>query len=88
MTNEQLYLAIGIPILFNAGMVAILMFVISMNKTNINARMTSMESRMTSIESRMLALEKRMTDFEASMGARFDLIMGRLVELEKEILKR
>ncbi len=81
MTNERLYLAIGIPILFNAAMVAILMFVISMTNTNINARMTSMGSR-------MLALEKRMTDFEASMGALFDLIMGRLVELEKEILKR
>ena len=38
----------------------------------------SLNARMTSLEARMLNLENTFT-------ARFDLLMGRLIELEKEI---
>ena len=41
----------------------------------------SLNSRMTSVEARMLNLENTFT-------TRFDLLMGRLIELEKEIHKR
>ena len=41
----------------------------------------SLNSRMSSVEARMLNLENTFTP-------RFDLLMGRLIELEKEIHKR
>jgi hypothetical protein len=40
----------------------------------------SLNSRMSSVEGRMLNLENTFT-------TRFDLLMGRLIELEKEIHK-
>ncbi len=41
----------------------------------------SLNSRMSSVEARMLNLENTFT-------TRFDLLMGRLIELEKEIHKQ
>ena len=46
MSNEQLWLAIGAPMLFN-GLVFILML------TNMNARFASIESRLASVEQRI-----------------------------------
>jgi hypothetical protein len=37
------------------------------------------------LNSRMTALEGRMANLENTFTTRFDLLMGRLIELEKEI---
>jgi hypothetical protein len=74
MSNEQLYLAIGVPLVVN-GLLALLL----------NGRIGTIENllstRISSVESRMLSLENTFT-------ARFDLIMGRMTELEKQIHER
>lgn len=46
MANEQLWLAVGAPLLFN-GLIFILFL------TNINARFASVENRLASVEQRM-----------------------------------
>ena len=67
MTNIQLYLAIGVPMLFN-GLLILLAFY--------------------SLNSRMTGLEARMTNLENTVTMRFDLLMGRMSELEREIGRR
>jgi hypothetical protein len=65
MTDAQLYLAIGFPV------IALVLGMIG-NGFLFNA----LSARMSSLEARMLALE-------TSMNTRFDLIMGRLTDLER-----
>jgi hypothetical protein len=73
MDNVQLYLAIGVPIVFNG-----LMFTgLAVTTTS---RMAALDSRMSGIESRMTALENTLT-------ARFDLIMGRLMDLDTRLTR-
>ena len=74
MTDTQLYLAIGLPILFNAALIGTLVAYVNGLNNGLNARMT--------------ALEARMLNLENTFTTRFDLLMGRLIELEKEIHKR
>ncbi len=45
MTNEQLYLAIGIPMLFNAGLIGIML-------AYINAKFTSVDQRFADVDRR------------------------------------
>jgi hypothetical protein len=45
MTNEQLYMAIGIPMLFNAAMIALLV-------AHMNSRFDGMEKRFEAINKR------------------------------------
>jgi hypothetical protein len=52
MTNVQLYLALGIPVLFNAGLLTVVV-------TLMNARLSSME---TSVNQRFDALDRRFDD--------------------------
>ncbi len=76
MTNRQLYLVIGIPlvgILLNAALY------VNFSST-LNARMTSVE---TSINARMAALASRMLSLENTFTTRFDLLMGRLTDIER-----
>jgi hypothetical protein len=72
VTDAQLYLAIGIPsLVIVLGMVGNgFMF------HALSARMSSLERRFDGLDARMLALE-------TSMTTRFDLIMGRLTDLER-----
>ena len=73
MTNEQMYLLIGLPVLFNGVFLTII-------NSNLNARMGAIELRMTALENR---IEARMSALESTMMTRFDLLMGRLADLEK-----
>ncbi len=63
----QLYLAIGVPMLFNG-----LLFLLALY--SLNSRITSLVSRMTNLEN--------------TVTMRFDLLMGRMSELEREIGRR
>ena len=72
MTDAQLYLAIGFPV------VALVLGMIGNGFlfNALSARMSSLERRFGTLDARMLALE-------TSMNTRFDLIMGRLTDLER-----
>lgn len=71
MTNEQLYLVIGIP-----GLLSLLGILLTAT-LYINFSST-LNARMASLKGRILHLENTFT-------TRFDLLMGRLTDLEKEI---
>jgi hypothetical protein len=45
MTNEQLYLAIGIPMLFNAGLIGIMLAYISAKFTSVDQRFANVDRR-------------------------------------------
>ena len=78
MTDAQLYLAIGIPTFaLVLGMIGNgLLF------QALSARMSGLETTLTS---RMAGLESRMLTLETSMNTRFDLIMGRLADLDSRL---
>jgi len=85
MTNDQLYLVIGIPgLLALMGILTNALLYVSLNSgmTAIEGRMSALEVRM---EARMNSLEGRMLNLENTFTARFDLLMGRLMDLEKDI---
>ena len=104
MTDTQLYLAIGVPILFNAALIGVLIAYVNGIGSSLNSRLAAGESALnnrlaasesslnnrlaaseSSLNSRMTALEARMLSLENTFTTRFDLLMGRLIELEKEI---
>ena len=80
MTDTQLYLAIGIPSLA----VLIGMLVNSGYFVAIKARMGGIESRMTSLEQR---LDSRIMSLEQKFDTRFDLLMGKLFELDNRLTR-
>ena len=81
MTNEQFYIAVGAPILaILVGMsINALMFL------SLNSRMSALETRVENLQNR---IESRIQNLENTFTTRFDLLMGRLIELEKEIHKQ
>ena len=89
MTNQQLYLVIGIP-----SFIALLgILTNALVFQSLNSRMTSLEARMLNLENKLEArilnlenkLEARLINLENTFTTRFDLLMGRLIDLEKEI---
>ena len=62
VTNQQLYLAIGIPMLFNAGLIGLLL-------AYINARFTGAEN---SVNQRFASMQQYMDQRFAAMDKRFD----------------
>lgn len=86
LTNQELFLAIGIPMLFNGVLIGLMWNALSARitslETNLNARIGTIE---TSTNARTGSLETRMLNLENTMTTRFDLLMGRLNDLEKEI---
>lgn len=74
MTDFQLYMAIGVP----SFAVLLGMIMNGLLFQAINARMSAVEARMT-------ALEARMTGLEATFNMRFDLLMGKLSELDSRL---
>jgi len=84
MTSEQLYLAIGIPILFN-GLLLLILF------QSLSNRIGSGETRIGSLET---ALNKRIDDLWGAMDKRFDdlhaflrIVMGKQEELDARVAK-
>ncbi len=71
MTDLQLYLTIGVPSF-------VVLIGILVNGFLYNSLSSALNSRMSRLESRMLALE-------ATFTTRFDLIMGKLSELDTRL---
>jgi len=98
MNDMQFYTLIAIPLL---GILLNSVVAISMNSrmSTVEARMLNLENkleaRMLSVESKLEArllsveskLEARMVNLENTFTTRFDLLMGRLMDLEREIHK-
>ena len=78
MTNEQLYFAVGLPILFNLVFNGVMFLAL-------NARIGGIEARMGGIDARMNNLEVRMTNLEQSNAAKFDLLVGAIHELDNRL---
>ena len=77
VTNQQLYLVIGIPMLFNAGLIGILLAYINAKFTAIDQRFASLEQ---SIDHRFAALEKL---WRAELHRVEEVLDARLKHLEE-----
>ncbi len=80
MTNEQLYLAIGVPALINAGFFAILI-------AYINARFSAVNSGFESVDSRLDSINQRFDDmrdlWRAELRRVEEILDARLKHLEE-----
>jgi len=74
MTDQQLYLTVGVP-----SFVALMGILVN------GLLYISLNSRMSALDSRMTALEARMAGLEATFTARFDLMMGKIMELDTRL---
>ena len=74
MTNEQLYLAVGLPILFNLVFNGVMFLAL-------NSRMTSLEARMNNLE------QSNAAKFDLLTGAIHELD-NRLSRLEERLERR
>ncbi len=77
MTNQQLYLSIGLPMLFNAGLIGILL-------AYINARFTAVDRRFDVLDR---SVEKRLDDLKDLWRAELhrveEVLDARLKHLEE-----
>ena len=64
MTDTQLYLAIGVPMLFNAGLMAMLM----VHVNSLTRRIEHLETRVDILIGAINDLDKRLTRVEIKLG--------------------
>ncbi len=80
VTNEQLYIAVGIPMLFNATLIG---FVIAY----INAKIGKIEARLDGIDGRFDSMDKRFDDmrdlWRAELRRVEEVLDARLKHLEE-----
>ncbi len=83
MSNEQLFLAIGVPILFNG--LALLLVTITLN-----SRINDLVSRVASLEQRMAGLEQRLGGLASKDDLRClqEVLDVRLKRIEAKLEKR
>jgi len=83
MTNEQLYLAIGIPMLFNAGLIGILLAYINQRFSSVDQRFAEMDRRLSLMDQKM---DKRFDDlrdlWRAELRRVEEVLDARLKHLE------
>jgi len=73
MTDQQLYLAIGIP-----AVIAILGILVNVGYfVALNARVASLENR----------LDSRINTMEQKFDMKFDLLTGKVIELDNRIIR-
>jgi hypothetical protein len=84
VTNQQLYFAIGIPMLFNAGLIGLLLAYINVRFTAVDQRFASMQQYM---DQRFAAIEKRLDDlrdlWRAELHRVEEVLDARLKHLEE-----
>lgn len=80
VTNEQLYLAVGIPLLFNATLIGVLI-------AYVNAKFQAFELRFDAIETRFNAIDRRFDDmrdlWRAELRRVEEVLDARLKHLER-----
>jgi hypothetical protein len=73
LTDQQLYLSIGIP-----GVIALAGILVNVGYfVALNGRMSSME----------LGLDGRINSLEAKIDMKFDLLTGKVIELDNRIIR-
>jgi hypothetical protein len=96
VTNQQLYFAIGIPMLFNAGLIGLLLAYINARFTTVERsmeqRFVGVDQRFTSIDQRFGSMEQsidqRFASLEQSIDRRFSALDQRFASLEQSIDRR
>jgi len=87
MTNQQLYLAIGIPMLFNATLIGILIAYVNAKFSGINVRFLSIDRRFEAFDQRFDAINQRFDDmrdlWRAELHRVEEVIDARLKHLEE-----
>lgn len=85
MTNEQLYLAIGIPILTNAALIGLLL-------AYINSRFDAVDKRFDAVDRRFSSIDKRFDDMRELWRAELrrveEVLDARLKHVEEAIARR
>ena len=80
VTNEQLYIAVGIPLLFNATLVGVVF-------AYVNAKLQGMDSRFDAIDRRFDAIDTRFDDMRELWRAELhrveEVLDARLKHLEQ-----
>jgi hypothetical protein len=80
MTDQQLYLAIGVP-----AVIAIVGILVNVGYfVALNARVTSLESR---LDSRIDKVEQGIHTMEQKFDMKFDLLTGKVIELDNRIIR-
>ena len=87
MTNEQLYMAIGIPMLFNAAMIGILIAYINSKFNGTEERFRSIDQCFDAVDKRFDAVDKRFDDmrdlWRAELHRVEEVLDARLKHLEQ-----
>ena len=87
VTNEQLYIAVGIPMVFNAALIGFVIAYINARFGKSDARFDSMEARFESIDRRFDAIDKRFDDmrdlWRAELRRVEEVLDARLKHLEE-----
>lgn len=84
MTNQQLYLAIGIPLLFNASLIGVLFALLN---AKFDAKFEAVNARFDAINARLDAIDRRFDDmrdlWRAELHRVEEVIDARLKHLER-----
>lgn len=83
MSNEQLYLSVGVPVLFNGLLAIVLTTIFSSRFADMRGSLTDVRS---SLEGRISDVHTRISDLRTFMEARFASIETRMAT--KEELRR
>ena len=80
MTEQQLYLAIGVP-----GLLALVGILVNVTLfATLSTRIQSLETR---LDGRMDRLESRLDSRLSSLESKFDLLTGKVVELDNRLTR-
>ena len=89
MTNEQLYLAIGLPVLFNAVLITLLVGYIHAKFDGVNSEFDAIDARFDAIDARFDAINRRFDDMRdlwcAELHRVEEVIDARLKHLEGRV---
>lgn len=81
VTNQQLYLAIGIPMLFNAGLIGLLLAYINAKFAAVDQRFAAVDQRFASIDQWFASIDQRFASLEQALDRRFTAVDQRLDDL-------
>jgi hypothetical protein len=62
VTNQQLYLVIGVPLLFNAALIGLLIGLVNAKFGSINSKFESINAKFEAIDRRFDAIDQRFDD--------------------------
>jgi hypothetical protein len=81
VTNEQLYIAVGIPLLFNATLIGVLI-------AYVNAKFQASESRFDAIDRRFDAIDRRLDAIDRRFDDMCDLWREEVLDTRLKHLER